>query len=437
VEEGVRPIMAALSASITEPLLRPYHYPSAQGQLAEWAQDQYVGSAPRQPASVEVDAMVTGQEIRTAASADPYPPSIHAPLLTTADYSPEGFSVTQQPFQESQLKTVGSTQVLDEVEIRELLIDHVGHRCCWGSRPARKWNIHAVEDCNAYVGTLETFIEERDVIVEIEPYPGGPIDGKESGPEPGPWELDMKSEFPLLFVSRKETRLKVPHSEAVQKCSGCAGRGELPCLTCNKNNNREPGFYTSQTMILCSVCHGRGLIAHTDGSDSICGNCKGEGRLPCSVCQSRGLVKCEKCRGDGSLLTRNIATVRWRTLMTRKISACSSAASVPDEVFHRAKGVQLCNIQAYQCKPTNFSDSFVLNKFSSDIIADRAPVPPTARVICERHQITVVPVTRVIMTRRDRSFTFYIIGLSREVYVKDYPLQWCWGLCSCVDWLSH
>jgi DnaJ-class molecular chaperone len=130
------------------------------------------------------------------------------------------------------------------------------------------------------------------------------IDGKESGPEPGPWELDMKSEFPLLFVSRKEARLKVPHSEAVEKCSGCARRGELPCPTCNKNNNREPGFYTSQTMIVCSVCHGRGLIAHTDGSDSICGNCKGEGRLPCSVCQSRGLVKCEKCRGDGSLLTR-------------------------------------------------------------------------------------------------------------------------------------
>jgi DnaJ-class molecular chaperone len=90
----------------------------------------------------------------------------------------------------------------------------------------------------------------------------------------------------------------------VEKCSGCAGRGELPCPTCNKNNNREPGFYTSQTMIVCSVCHGRGLIARTDGSDSICGNCKGEGRLPCSVCQSRGLVKCEKCRGDGSLLTR-------------------------------------------------------------------------------------------------------------------------------------
>ena len=69
------------------------------------------------------------------------------------------------------------------MEIRELLIDHVGHRCCWGSRPARTWRIHAVEDCNVYVGTLDTFIEEREIIRETEPYLGGSIDGKDNGPD--------------------------------------------------------------------------------------------------------------------------------------------------------------------------------------------------------------------------------------------------------------
>lgn len=110
--------------------------------------------------------------------------------------------------------------ILDEVEIRELLIDHVGHRCCWGSRPARRWKISAVEDCNVYVGTLDTFIEERDVIKETEPYRGGAIDGRNNGPELGIWELDLKSEFPLLFVPSKESRKRIPHSETVEKCSG-------------------------------------------------------------------------------------------------------------------------------------------------------------------------------------------------------------------------
>lgn len=111
-------------------------------------------------------------------------------------------------------------QILDEVEIRELLIDHVGHRCCWGSRPARTWKIHAVEDCNVYVGTLDTFIEERETIKEKVPYLGGSADEKEKGPELGIWELDLRSEFPVLFIPHKETRAKIPNSEVLEKCSG-------------------------------------------------------------------------------------------------------------------------------------------------------------------------------------------------------------------------
>lgn len=111
-------------------------------------------------------------------------------------------------------------QILDEVEIRELLIDHVGHRCCWGSRPARTWKIQTVEDCNVYVGTLETFIEERETVTEIEPFLGGKLDGKDKGPELAIWELDLRSEFPVLFIPHKELRSKIPHSEAIEKCSG-------------------------------------------------------------------------------------------------------------------------------------------------------------------------------------------------------------------------
>lgn len=110
---------------------------------------------------------------------------------------------------------------------------------------------------------------------------------------------------------------------------------------------------------------------------------------------------------------------------------------MPDEVFHRARGVQLCNTQAYQCTPAFFADSYFLNKFSSEVISDRAPVAPTARIICERHTISVIPVARVTMKDHNRSFSFYIIGFSREVYLKDYyPARFCWGLCPCLEWIK-
>ncbi|KAF3779295.1 SSUH2-like protein [Nymphaea thermarum] len=417
---------------------------------------------------------VSIEEIRSAAHNDPCPP-ISPPLLpypkpvvVVGDVASQAFVVMASVSFNGNLKIEGTSddpslvelfvieqpagvgatagdpagsvppvigrQALDELEIRELLIDHVGHRCCWGGFPARRWKIVRVEDCNVYVGTLETFIEEREAIRQTAPYAGGKIDGKENGPELGLWELDLRRLFPALFIPHVRLEAKIPHSEVIEKCSGCSGRGEISCPTCNVG--QEPGFYKENQMISCSVCHGRGLIAHSDGSDTLCPNCAGKGKLRCFACGSHGLIKCHMCSGEGSLLTSSIALVTWRTLVTRKVSASRGAASVPDEVFHRAKGAQLCNTQAYHCTPAFFADSFLLNKFSSEVIADRSPVPPTARVVSERHIISVVPVTRVVMSHRDRSFTFYIIGLSNEVYIKDYPSQCCWGLCPCLNWLS-
>ncbi|XP_021897388.1 protein SSUH2 homolog [Carica papaya] len=404
-----------------------------------WSPYQYV----ERTGSVIPTASLAGKEVSVeeirsaAASSGHHPPSLY-PVISSPEPDPNEQAIFYQGVYGADYGGRTSEfqrQILDEVEMRELLIDHVGHRCCWGSRPARTWKIHAIEDCNVYVGTLETFVEERETIKETEPHLGGDIDGKDRGPECGIWELDLKSQAPVLFVPHKEIRVKIPHSEILEKCGGCAGRGSTICPTCNAD--QEPGYYKENQMIPCSACYGRGLIAHRDGSDTICSKCGGKGKIPCATCGSRGLMKCEACHESGSVLTRSVAVVRWRTLSTRKVSATSGAASVPDEVFHRAKGVQLCNTQAYQCTPAFFADSFFLNKFSSEVIADRANVPSTARVICERHIISVVPVTRVTMAHRDRSFSFYIIGFSREVYLKDYyPSRFCWGLCPCLEWLK-
>lgn len=435
-----QPLLSTTSSEVKSDTSEKWHsYPSV-GRKGTAAAGGSVMGFPTAASDVSVD------EIRSAASAGGggsdhhhYPPSLHAPLVSSPEPPPY---VTEQafPYEAGYGGQSGKTehphrQILDEVEIRELLIDHVGHRCCWGSRPARTWKIHSVEDCNVYVGTLETFVEEREVITETEPYHGNNIDGKDKGPELGVWELDLRSEFPVLFTHHKESRTKIPHSETVEKCSECAGRGDIVCATCNAD--QEPGLYKENQMSPCASCYGRGLIAHRDGSDTICVKCNGKGKIPCATCGSRGLIKCLKCAGSGSLLTRKIAVVKWDTHSTRKLNATSGAASVPDDVFHRAKGVQLCNTQAYHCTPAYFADSFFLNQFSSEVISERPSIPPTARVICERHTISVIPVTRVTMVNRGQTFSFYIIGFTRDVYLKDYyPARFCWGCCPCLEWLK-
>ncbi|XP_078178011.1 chaperone protein dnaJ-like protein isoform X2 [Carex rostrata] len=390
------------------------------------------------------EELVSGEEVRLASNFSgsdrfsAYPPSIHGALISSPEPPPlpfphppshGGYSY-QGGYNDCQSgypsRPIGSG-VLDEVEIWQLLISHVGHRCCWGSGPARRWKITSIEDCDVYVGTLETFIEERETVEEKEPYLGGKVDGADKGPLLGIWELDLRAHFPQLFIPDKEVKFKIPHSEAVHKCPDCNSRGETACASCNGKENQ---------MTQCSACYGRGLIAHRDGSDTMCKNCSGKGILPCAVCISKGSVKCNTCEGHGSLLARSIAVVKWKTVSTKKVSASSGAASVPDEVFHKARGVQLCNMQAYQCNPAFFADSYHLNNFSSQVIASRAPVPLSARVITERHIISILPVTRVTMACRKSSFSFYIVGDSREIFIRDYPSRFCWGLCCCFEWLN-
>lgn len=233
---------------------------------------QYVGRTGSViPTTSLAGAEVSIKEIRSATSfSGHYPPSIHAPFINSPEPLPNEEAILHQGPYTTDYGTYSNDfrrQLLDEVEIRELLIDHVGHRCCWGSRPARTWKIHAVEDCNVYVGTLETFLEEREVVRETEPYHGGNIDGKDKGPELVLWELDLRSQFPALYVPYKETRVKIPRCETVEKCSGCAGRGDIACPTCNAD--QEPGFYKQNQMSRCPACYGRGLIAHRDGSDTM------------------------------------------------------------------------------------------------------------------------------------------------------------------------
>ncbi|KAJ4765165.1 chaperone protein dnaJ-like protein [Rhynchospora pubera] len=189
-------------------------------------------------------------------------------------------------------------------------------------------------------------------------------------------------------------------------------------------------------MTQCPECFGRGVVADRDGSDTVCTMCLGRGMMSCASCNSRGTVTCNTCNGRGSLLTCSVAVVKWKTLYTKKVSTSSKAASVPDEVFHRARGKQLYNMQAYQCTPAFFPNFDELNNLSSEVIARRAPAPPSARVITERHIISIVPVTRVIMAHRNRSFSFYILGYDWDIFVRDYPSRFCWGLCCCFEWLN-
>ncbi|KAI5082387.1 hypothetical protein GOP47_0002130 [Adiantum capillus-veneris] len=90
-----------------------------------------------------------------------------------------------------------------------------------------------------------------------------------------------------------------------------------------------------------------------------------------------------------------LLSVNWRTILVKRVCATKS---VPDEVYFKS------------------------------VISERAFIPESARVICERHEISFIPVTRVVMADKKKSFKFYILGLGKEIYAEEYPVS-LFSLC--------
>ncbi|CAM6067455.1 unnamed protein product [Sphagnum tenellum] len=380
-------------------------------------------------ASVVPSLETASEAAAAAASQDPYPQRIYGALLTPeAPPSQELSTVGILQGGENQHEAAGLPRLEgpSKDEIQELFTNYIDkHGMPWTRLSARKWVIEETKECNVFIGSLETFIEERELMNEVKPYDPawGHIDKNTQTRSLGPWEVDVKNEFPALFTPQKETKLKLPNSDSMEKCPDCLGQKEVPCPICSKSS--KVTAYKYRGTMECSRCQGRGLLAHRDGSDSKCEQCEGKGRLPCEGCKSQGLIKCSKCQGLGALLHSKLLIVRWRTLVKRKISASSDVALVvPESIFHGAKGIPLFSSEAYQCQPMSFLNAHELTQLSSDVISEREQVPVAARLICERHQIHSMPVTCVTIRQGKVYCKFFIVGLDKQVYLTDVPSRW-------------
>ncbi|KAL3697910.1 hypothetical protein R1sor_011986 [Riccia sorocarpa] len=435
--EETKPLLTAKKYSREEPL-----YPVPDGNVDEWTRKQLkqweqLSKSIAPPAS-DGPVTVSGTEIRHEAVNDPYPQWIYAALVTPENEADVRVAAQEDAQREPPKadyllpRELHVVQGLEEEEIRTLLCEYVDGHCCWNKTPASKWPVKKVEDCNVYIGSLETFIEERSILEEVEPYSGGPYAGQEGGRNFGPWEVDMNDEFPPLFTVEKTAKRKLPLSQRVEDCRNCSGRGEVLCELCH--DGAQPGEFRPGKTTPCSVCRGRGLIAHQDGSDTECHRCQGRGNLLCFHCSSRGLVRCEICKGSGALLYNQTLIVRWSTLVNKKISAPSCAKSIPDIVFRRTESIQLYCDQAHTCKPVQFTNSYGISKLSAGLFKTNPPIPPTARIICQRHQLRMYPVTRAVLSNGTESFDFCIVGIEKLVYLPHYPKGGaCSGICHCLE----
>ena len=195
-------------------------------------------------------------------------------------------------------------ETINEESMRAALTELVKSKIFWGKGAVKQMTISNVsvflqnsfmfqiQTWNTYYCTWETFMESRETKWKHRPFKGGlvyiivtfffnsQIDGMQNGYPPQPWDIPVQ--YPAIFQEDK-VKIAVPHTEQVQQCTDCFGRGRKQCSECHGVGHKP-----------CSICNSTGYRMVNDQRQR-CTFCDGTGHRRCTHCNGDGMEKCKDC----------------------------------------------------------------------------------------------------------------------------------------------
>jgi len=298
---------------------------------------------------------------------------------------------------------------IDESEVRSVVTKHVSGKVLYSSSAVQQMIYSNIDTQLCYLYKLETFSEKRETKWMIKPHdPCAPVDGPHNGPIPGPWDVVV---LPSLEYKADKKKVTVPHSEHVQQCHKCCGRGNIMCKHCS-----GVGFKS------CSSCGGSGVRS----SGNPCTSCSSSGRDKCIWCSSHGHKKCDHCIGHGHLKYYIQLKATWSV---QEDYYASNSCGLKEKILKDATGTKILledNVTVKPVLPGEFHDQGVTSA-SSNLIVKHGNNCPGEKIVKQRHSLTAIPVAIVSYTRKGVPGSFFVYGemSDRKAHFDSYPSKNC------------
>jgi hypothetical protein len=316
--------------------------------------------------------------------------------------------------------SVSSPAKLSTDKVRHILNRWSGDGFFRVPRLGDKAAVDEVVAHSSYAVRLWSEYEERSVSRASKPYPGGPVDDR--GQPPEPWTITVR--HPTDFEDRTE-QVPVPHTDAVQTCTSCAGEGLTTCMTCQ-------GWGT----VNCPTCNGRGFRERqvpktetgpsgvpTTSFETVRENCTCHGgKVTCTPCAGRGKVTCAGCAGSGRVKTYDLLTVRFR--VQEKVEALNATA-VPAEQLRASSG-KVRVVEDGQRLETFSSVAPEVDRQADALLhASHAVAGPDTHLLFQRLRIEEVSVHEVrYRYGGGTARQLWIYGDEEKVHAPDAPWAW-------------
>lgn len=257
---------------------------------------------------------------------------------------------------------------------------------------------------NFYVYELRAYYETRTAPQPREkPYQGSRLSDRHSAP--GIWQVPLP-ETPTYEEVRPQ-EMVVPHSERVDMCIYCGGKGDLNCTS----------------------CHGRGLIEerrsmiNPDGTRE-----RRMMTLDCPGCKGEGQADCVRCKGSGQLLTEDLFTwSRWGKIWDNTDD--ETGLPLPDI---RSRCVQVFN-SAINVRDTQWHAVAPLHELLQ--AAEHVDEEQQTRILHAELTISGTHITEIDYTEREKQHTLYLVGadpvlVRGDVSIYDWERIALYGLAA-------
>lgn len=309
---------------------------------------------------------------------------------------------------------------LTEEQARTALLSHLtANHCCYGKAAAKNMEIKQMEFTPAFHYELQTFSEKRETAWTYSPIRSGFLDGGYGGIPPLPWEIE---EYPTQAFKDEVRLVPVPNTASIKSCHRCRGTGGVTCRDCSGKGWSR-----------CLNCHGDGWIADGSGHRERCFYCQhskhGHGQQDCSKCSTKGKVNCTTCDGQGQIRCYIQLSITWKVHTAEHIV---EKLDLPHDLIRDVSGQVAFEEESPKIRPLSATiPNKDIQQASNNLVSSHGNDYSDHRIVRQRHQVRVVPVTQVQYEWKNKQHSYFVYGYENRVHLVKYPQQCCWG-CAIV-----
>ncbi len=142
--------------------------------------------------------------------------------------------------------------------------------------------------------------------------------------------------------------------------------------------------------------------------------------------QAKGKVSCATCEGSAHIRCYIQLSITWRVNTAEHIV---EKLDMPEDLIREVSGQVAFEEENDKVFPVDAFNDEVIKMASSQLVTGHAANYLDQKILRQRHQVRIVPVTKVMYEWKGRSRAYFVYGYENKVHLpaRSYPQSCCWG----------